>query len=630
MASTEKVSPTDQTYSLQGGLLRRTFGLFGRSMKRHPKLFTISISASVLHGIAVVASGEALGWATDAVIIPAVNDGDFDTKRIWQAGLVLLLVGIVTTISIAVRRIVSGATNFHVQADHRREVTSQYTRLTLGWHRKHPTGQLLSNASSDAEAAASVFNPLPFAIGVISMLLIASGAMINADPVLGLIAAIILPLVMVANAVFRRYMSPAVTQVQIERAKVSTVAHESFHAATIVKSMGTVDRETTRFAKATEVMKDANIRAGRIRAIFDPVIDFLPTLTTLMVLAVGAHRVNVGLTAPGDLIQIAYLLSVMTFPIRAIGFVLGELPRSLAGHDRIGRVVDSREYLSWGDLDSSHLTTREQHGIEVELDDVAVTLGEGEFKATIVQEISHRIPAGSTLAIVGATGSGKSTLTDALVRLIDTSQGVIRYSGIPVNDLSQSARSELVAYVPQQVFIFEDTVRANVALSSEGTPDDAEIWRALKLAHAHDFVADLPDGLDTILGESGANLSGGQRQRIAIARALYQRPSLLVLDDATSAVDALIEREILLGLREQQATVVVVAYRPASIALADEVVHLSQGTIVSKGTHSQLLEQDPLYAHVVSTYARDRAAQEVEDQEKAKSTKQAAQGGVSK
>src|SRR5690625_2319674 len=258
----------------------------------------------------LVASGWVLGLITDHVVIPALAGNGVSTTRIWQAGLALAGIGLVTAVSVAVRRVYAGRPLFRSQAWHRRGVPRQYLRLPMSWHRRHPTGQLLSNANADAESAGFVFTPLPFALGVLAMLLVASVAMLAADVVLALIGVSVLPLVLVVNAVYRRYMSPAITKVQHERARTSDVAHESFEAAAVVKALGTEALEEARFDAVAQDLRASNVAVGKIRSVFDPVIDMLPALATLGVLAVGTMRVADGLAGTGAVVTTAYLLTV--------------------------------------------------------------------------------------------------------------------------------------------------------------------------------------------------------------------------------------------------------------------------------------------------------------------------------
>ena len=602
-------------YALPGGAVRRSLLLIGRGLRSQPRTFAIAISASVLYGLGMVAQGWVLGRITDTVVVPAIEGPGVPRSTIWWAGLALLGIGLLTAVGVAGRRVFAGMASFDVQAGHRRLVTRQYLRLPMSWHRRHPTGQLLSNANADAESAGFVFTPLPFALGVLAMLLVASGAMLAADVVLGLIGVSVLPLVLVVNAVYRRYMSPAITKVQHERARTSDVAHESFEAAAVVKALGTEQLEETRFDAVAQDLRASNVAVGKIRSVFDPVIDMLPALATLGVLAAGTVRVADGLTGTGAVVTTAYLLTVMTFPVRAIGFVLGDLPRSLVGHERISRVIDARGYLSEGDQDLPG-----RGGLHLSTEDVTVPGITGGPDRHLLHQVSLDVPAGHTLAVVGPTGSGTSTLVDVLARLQDPAGGQVRYDGVPAPSVRTSDRTAAIALVAQNAFVFEDTIAENVTLGqvdpSTGAPYDADqVWEALRTARAEDFVTALPDGLDTVVGERGASLSGGQRQRLAIARALIRRPRLLIMDDATSAVDPVVEQDILHRLRSYAGgvTVVLIAYRSATIMLADTVLHLDGGRVVDHGTHTELLARDAGYRRLVTTYQRERQARDSQE-----------------
>ena len=340
--------------ALTGSRFRRSLALMGRGIRVEWRIYVLAIGASALFGAATVAVSRAVGWATDAVVIPAIQGVDGARGRIWTAGLVLVAVALTLAVSVAARRVFAGFGFVNIQARHRRGVTRQYLRLPMSWHRAHPTGQLLSNASSDVEAATGVFNPLPFALGVVVMILVSAVMLVLIDPWLAAAALVVIPLAIVVNVVFQRYMSPAATRAQQLRAEVADVAHESFEAALLVKALGTADREEARFAERTDALRAAMVRVGTVRSLFDPVIELLPSLGTLLVLLVGAWRAATGAVDAGDVVTAGYLLTIMAVPVRAFGWVLGELPRGLVGHERIANVLDARGVLAPGSAPLPH------------------------------------------------------------------------------------------------------------------------------------------------------------------------------------------------------------------------------------------------------------------------------------
>jgi len=304
---------------------------------------------------------------------------------------------------------------------------------------------------------------------------------------------------------------------------------------------------------------------------------------------------------------VAYLLMVVAFPIRSIGWLLGEFPRSVVGFGRVRSVLSERGEMQFGEA----VLPRTGSGAQLEVRQVAFSYAAdpraGEPPGSMVlEDVTFTVPPGGTVALVGATAAGKSTLATLLFRLVDPDSGSIRVDGVDLRQLRSGELARHAALVPQQAFLFDDTVRGNVTLGME-VPDD-DVWQALRTAQADGFVAALPDGLDTRLGERGTTLSGGQRQRLSLARALVRRPRLLVMDDATSAVDPEVEARILAALKEEAhgATVLVVAYRKATIGLADEVVFLADGRVADQGSHATLLRRNPAYAELVNAYESER------------------------
>jgi ABC-type multidrug transport system fused ATPase/permease subunit len=418
------------------------------------------------------------------------------------------------------------------------------------------------------------------------------------DPWLGLGATIGLIVVVVVDIRGSWITYGLWEKVQQSRGEVAAVAHESFDGALTVKALGREDYVAHHFGVASDVLRDRLIRVNSTWASYQAVIRALPQALIIALLAVGAFRIQAGAVTPGGVVTVAYLLALLSFPIQLIGFVLWDLAGSLAGWRRVQAVFDADERMEYGET----LARSESGAAPVRGETVHFSY---DSSGPVFEGLDLDLRAGTTLAVVGPTASGKSTLTLLLARLWDPASGVIRLDD---QDLRSFAASELpkeVSYVTQDAFLFDDTVAGNITLGQEFS--EAEVRTAARLAGAASFIAALPDGLDTQLGERGTTLSGGQRQRIALARALIRKPRLLILDDATSAVDPSVEAEILRSLRsaELPSTVVVVAYRPASIRLADEVVYVDERRVVAHGPHDELLETTPGYARLVQAYEDD-------------------------
>jgi ABC-type multidrug transport system fused ATPase/permease subunit len=579
-------------------VVRRGFRHIGRAISEQRGMFTLALIASSLYGAMTVASAFVIGEVTDRVLLPSFADGVTTAAALALASAAIVGVALLKIVGILGRRLFAGIMSFRLQADYRRRVTRQYLRLPLSWHQRHPTGQLLSNANSDVEASWYFVSPLPFACGAIVMIVITVVALFLTDPLIALVGLVVFPLVFGVNVVYSQVMSPRMQRAQQLRAEVSEIAHESFDAALVVKTLGRERSETERFAARAEELRDGLVAVGRVRGLFDPLMEALPSLGTLAVLLIGAGRVADGSTDAGSLVSIAYLFTLLALPIRAIGWVLADLPRALAGFDRVTPVLDATGETPYG----PDAAAAAPGGAAVGVDGVGFTFA-GVARPTL-SGVTFDIPAGSTVAVVGPTGSGKSTLAGLLVRLVDPTDGSVVLDGVDLRRLREGEVSSRAAFVAQGTFLFDDTVRGNVTLDEPFSDDD--VRAALRVAAAADFVAALPEGLDTRVGERGATLSGGQRQRLALARAVIRRPRLLVLDDATSAVDPSVEARILDALRasEEPTTVVVVAYRQATIALADEVVWMEQGRVLARGSHEQLLAEVPGYAALVRAYSQ--------------------------
>ncbi|MCU7723504.1 ABC transporter ATP-binding protein/permease [Actinoplanes sp. KI2] len=583
-------------------VLGRGLRVLGQAIRDEPRLFTVGVVGSSLFGLLIIANSYVVGAVVGHVVVPAFADQHVRAGTLALVAAVFLGISALRVASIFGRRLGAGFMQFRLQARYRRAVTRRYLSLPPSWHQSHATGTLLSNANSDVEAAFVPIAPLPFAVGTIVMVLAAVLALFLTDWVLALVGVALFPALFGLNVVYSRHMSPRQIRAQHMRAKVSAVAHESFDGALVVKTMGREEDESRRFAVFVTELRDALISVGRLRGLFDPVMDSLPSVGTLAVLLLGAWRLQSGAISVSELVTVAFLFTVLAFPVRAIGWVVAELPRSVAGWDRVQAVLSSTGDLHYGPIKLE----KSGEAAALAFENVDFRYGDGPL---VLNGVSFTVPAGKTVALVGPTGSGKSTIASLAIRLVDPADGTIRLDGEALPSLTEASLAGTAALVPQIPFVFDDTVRGNVTLERDGVGED-DAWRALRLAQADRFVEKLPEGLDTAVGERGTSLSGGQRQRITLARALAGRPRLLVLDDATSAVDPRVEAAILGSLRGRDAgaSILVVAYRRATIALADEVIYLEQGKVVATGTHTDLLATHPGYADLVTAY--EKAEQE--------------------
>jgi ATP-binding cassette, subfamily B, bacterial len=577
-------------------VLRDGVKLIGRFVRMHPAAFTIAVVGSSAYAGAIIGAAWVIGWVTDNVIIPILDEGH-QPELLVAAGVVIAGVAVLKALGIVVRRTGAAYLSNATRRDLRNELLAHQLTLKMSWFNRQAIGDLLAVADADTNQGTGVLGPLPFASGV-SLLLVGTFVLVTSiDPWLGLGAAIGL-VVAIAIDVRGSWITFAMwEEVQRNRGRVASIAHESFDGALTVKALGRERFVADKFGAASDILRDRLIEVNSTWTKYQVILRALPQVLIIMLMVVGAARIAVGAITPGDIVTIAYLLSLLAFPIQLIGFVLWDLAGSLAGWRRVEAVLGADDHVVWG------ATTAAFGSGAAPV--TGQSVGFGYESESVLTDLELDLGAGTTLAVVGPTGSGKTTLGLLLARLWDPDTGAVHLEGRDLREFARSELSKEVAYVSQNAFLFDATVRENVTLGLEFS--DEEVHKALRLAGAEEFVSALPAGLDTGLGERGATLSGGQRQRLALARALVRKPRLLILDDATSAVDPSVEIEILKALKgaDLPSTIVVVAYRPSSIRLADEVVFVDQKRILGHGTHDQLLKTLPGYASLVSAYEEE-------------------------
>ena len=569
--------------------------LIWRFVKMHPAAFSIAVFGAAIFAGSIIAASLVIGWITDSVIIPTLDEGQDSDLLPLALGLILIMATI-KAVGIVLRRTAAGFLSFATRRDSRNQLLEHQLSLKMSWFNRQAIGDLLAVSDSDVNQGTGVLGPLPYATGVF-LLLVGTITMISViDPWLGVGAAVGLAVV-ISIDVHGSWITYAMwEQVQVSRGLVSSVAHESFDGALTVKALGREAFVSARFGEVSDELRDRLIAINSTWTKYQVIVRALPQLLTLVLLVAGAVRISAGVITPGDMITVAYLLALLAFPIQLIGFVLWDLAGSLAGWQRVQAVFDADEFVEYGSRTAS--VSSEATPV------VGAHLGFAYGEERVLDDLNLDLKAGTTLAVVGPTASGKTTLGLLLARLWDPISGGIHLEGRDLREFAVSELPKEVSYVSQTPFLFDTSVRANITLDADLPTED--VRRALALSGSG-FVDDLPQGLDTELGERGTTLSGGQGQRLVLARALVRRPRLLILDDATSAVDPSVEAEILKALKSADlpSTIVVVAYRPSTIRLADEVVFVDNKRILGHGAHSELVATVPGYARLVQAYEEE-------------------------
>ena len=577
---------------------RRGGRLIARSLRAHPGPHTIAMFGAMLFVFAAVGGAWVLRGVTDELIVPAFEDGALSGvagsdsgvsgNRVWLAMAALVGVSLLRGVSVVTRRFFLSMAEYRTQRDWRRGLLWHYLDVPLSFHRSKPTGELLAHADIDVQMATVVLKPLAFSVSVILLVVVSVVSIFLIHPLLALIAVVLFPALVVVSQKYTSLVEEPAALAQQHVGDVSAIAHESFDGAVIVKTLGREAAEVERMLNASHRLREWRVRVGRLRANFEPVIDALPNAGIISLVLVGAWLVSSGDATEGDLVLAATLFALLTTPLRVLGFFLEELPRSVVSLERVDRVMAHPLQ------DRSGTAELPDGPLGVVVDDLTVAYGGSEA----VSDASFVVDPGETLALVGPTGSGKSTLLESIAGLLEPTRGSVSIGGVVVDDLAPEELSRGVALAFQEAFLFASSISENVAMGRSGVDVDG----SLRLAEADEFVAALPSGSETVVGERGQTLSGGQRQRVALARALARSPQLLLLDDATSAVDPVVEARILNNLGHHlDTTVIVVAHRISTILLADRVAYIDSGRVVAVGRHDDLLERED-YRSLVMSY----------------------------
>jgi ATP-binding cassette subfamily B protein len=552
--------------------------------------------------VAAVAAG--LAWQAAAITAPllisqAIDDGILGGDRValagWCAGLGVL--GLIEAACWGLRHFLAIRNGMRTDAAVRDGIFEHSQRLDASYHDRVPPGELMSRATSDSLLVARLIDNSGHTFGYLLTVVGVSGVLLWLDWQLALILLLPLPLLSIATWRYTGPYSERTKRLQEELGRASTLVEETISGVRVVKGLGAGQALLSRFRPLSDRIVQRGLDIARLDAAFLPLLELLPLLGLIVVLWFGGTRVIEGELTLGEFVAFNAYVILLVWPLRTLGYRVGTVQRGLGAAERITdvlrerpRVVDPREPLP--------LEPAGSHGADVELRNV----GFGhDGRSPVLAELGLRVPSGSSLALVGPTGSGKSTVANLLARFYDVRDGAVLIDGVDVRSARVADVRRTVGLVFDETFLFSDTVRANIAFARPDATRD-EVEEAARLAGAHDFIVELPQGYETVLGERGFSLSGGQRQRIAIARALLADPAVLILDDATSAVDVTKEHEIVSALATamRNRTTLVIAHRPAAIALADRVALLDGGRVVDSGTHEELIRRSARYRELLN------------------------------
>jgi ATP-binding cassette subfamily B protein len=547
---------------------------------------------SLLLASAAIGGTVAIPWLTGRAI-DQVKQGD--RHGLLLVALAIVGAGLARLVLTVFRRLVAGQVSLGVEYDLRNRMYAHLQGLELGFFDSQQTGQLMSRATVDLQAVRFFLGyGLVFLLQSALTLGLGATAMLVLNPGLALIALSPVPLVVLIGWQFGKRNRPALQEVQQRIAELTAAAEENVSGVRVVKAFARESHQLRRFRHSVARVFDQAMLSTRLRAFYTPLIGFLPSLGLAAILFFGGRRVINGSLTIGEFAAFyAYLLMLIS-PMRSLGIFLGMAQRAVASGARVFQILDRRPEMRVPE-GAPQLPPGDGH---VELREVTMTYPTGSEPA--LRDVDLDVAAGSTVALVGPTGSGKTTLVALIPRLYDTDRGQVLVDGADVSRVDPVSLRHAVALVTDDPFLFSASVHENIAYARpDASP--AEVEAAARRAQANDFIAELPEGYDTLIGERGLTLSGGQRQRLAIARALLADPRILILDDATSSVDATTEHEIKQALREvmRGRTTFIIAHRLSTISLADEIVVMERGRVAARGTHEELLEESPLYSEIV-------------------------------
>src|SRR4051794_8977070 len=514
--------------------------------------------------------------------------------NLWPLGGAIVAAGLIQLVFSVVRRLVAGRVSLGVEYDLRNRIYRHLQSLELAYFDEQQLGQLMSRSTVDLQAVRFFLGyGLIFILQSLVTIGVAAVIMFIVNPGLALLALAPSPLIFWVAFVFGKKNRPASQEVQQRIAELTTEVDESIGGIRLVKAFAREERQLARIRRAAARVFEQSMVSTRMRAFYSPFIGFLPQVGLALVLLVGGRQAIQENISVGEFVAFIGYVTRLTSPVRMLGIALGMSQRAVASGARVFEILDREPRMT----SPAHPTPLPEGGGHVEMRGVTFAYEEGT--APVLDGVDLDVEAGRTVAVVGPTGSGKTTLVMLLPRLYDPQEGSVAIDGVDLRDVDLATLRSQVGFVSDEPFLFSDSVRNNIAYARPDATQN-EVEEAARRADIHDFIADLPEGYDTLIGERGLTVSGGQRQRLAIARAIVADPRILILDDATSSVDASTEAQIKAALRElmRGRTTFIIGHRLSTISLADEIVVLENGRVTARGTHDELVEESELYREI--------------------------------
>jgi ATP-binding cassette subfamily B protein len=566
---------------------RRTFVRLLGFLRPYKWSLWVSVVLAVLSQAAQFASAFLVGGGLASALKGS------DKHAIKLIVIAILLVGLARAVFMAGRRLISGRQALGVEFDIRSRFYAHLLRLSFGFYDRHQTGQLMSRATVDLQTVRFFLGyGLIFFFQNILTLFGAMAVMFFVNWELTLAALWIAPLLIWLAYRYSHVAHPLLRDVQQKMADVATVAEENIVGVHVVRSFAQEHAEQAKFEHSSEQVFRQSVRANRQRAIYVPLLSFLPLLAQAAVLLVGGRMVVAGTLTTGAFFTFNLLVLMLVMPLRQLGMWIGQAQRATASGERIFEIMDEPEEVA----DRPGAIALPAGPGRLSYRDVGFEYASGR---SVLRDIDLEVEPGKIVALIGHTGSGKTTLATLVPRFYDVTSGSVVLDGVDIRDVTLRSLRQAIGVVSQDPFLFSATVRENIAFGVVDATDE-QVEAAAQVAQATEFIDRLPNGYDTMVGERGITLSGGQRQRIAIARALIVNPRVLIFDDATAAVDATTESKIKAGLREAMRgrTTIIIAHRLSTISLADEIVVLDDGMIAAQGTHDELVETSAVYREI--------------------------------